>query len=96
MQVELYDWEVKEAIADYMKKEYGMDFNTDHIDQAEIEYLEVEKVYKKHKNGKIVKNAYGNPEVDWENSPTHSQLAQFGEGSKIILYVFNYGDKYYD
>ena len=84
MQVELYDWEAKEAIADYMKKEYGMDFNTDHIDQAEIEYLEVKKVYKKHKNGKIVKNA---KEIQryLENSPTHSQLAVFGEGSKIIF-----------
>ena len=92
MMVELYDWEVKEAIADYMKKEFNMELNTDHIDCSEFEYQERETVYKKHKNGRVKKTASGIPEIDWKNSPTVTKTANFHEGSKITLYLFNFGE----
>ena len=89
MIIKLYDWEVKEAIADYTKKEYGINFNTDHIDCSEFEYEETERVYKKHKNGRVVKNTYGLPVVDWKNSPKVSKTADFHEGSSITVYLLN-------
>jgi hypothetical protein len=92
MIIKLYDWEIKEAIADYVKKEYGMSFNTNHIDCSEFEYEETEKVYKKHKNGKIVKNEYGHPEVDWENSLRVTKIADFHEGSSVSLYLYSLGE----
>jgi len=90
MKIELHDWEVKEAIADYVKKEYGMNFNTDHIDCSEFEYQETERVYKKHKNGRVVKNKDGLPVVDWKNSPRVTKHADFHEGSSINFWLFNF------
>ena len=32
------------------------------------------------------------PEIDWKNSPTVTKTANFHEGSKITLYLFNFGE----
>ena len=87
MQINLYKWELKQAIADYCKKKHGMFFDAKNISYLEHKYLDVQTVYKKYKNGKVVKNKHGVPKIDWENSPTITSSVIFSEGSSITLFL---------
>ena len=89
MIVKLYDWEIKQAIAEYIKRDYGMDFDTENIESSVLKYYEVEKVYKKHKNGRLIKDKHGFPKVDWENSPRVTKHADFDEGSSVTFWLLN-------
>ena len=46
MRLSLYEFEVIEAVAQYCKKEHGIDVDTDCIDDVSIEYQERERVFK--------------------------------------------------
>ena len=59
MNICLYQFELHEAIALYLKKEHNIVLDTDDIDYTSIDYQEREEVFKKHKNGRVVKNEHG-------------------------------------
>ena len=56
MQLIMFEWEVQEALTDYLQKQYGMKVD---IEETSIEYQELERVFKKHKNGKEKKDKDG-------------------------------------
>ena len=87
MRLSLYEFEVIEAVAQYCKKEHGIDVDTDCIDDVSIEYQERERVFKKHKNGKTKMDEHGYPEVDWKNSPFKTKYISFGEMSEMHIHV---------
>ena len=92
MNISLYQFELHEAIALYIKKGHGISINTEHIEYTSIEYQEREQVFKKHKNGKVVKNEHGHPQVDWENSPYKTKHISMGEIDEIHLSIINRGE----
>jgi len=89
MNISLYQFELQEAIALYLKKEHNIVLDTDDIDYTSIDYQEREEVFKKHKNGRVVKNEHGYPEVDWENSPYKTKHISMGEIDEIHLSIIN-------
>ena len=93
MNISLYQFELHEAIALYLKKEHNIVLDTDDIDYTSIDYQEREEVFKKHKNGRVVKNENGYPEVDWENSPYKTQHISMGEIDEIHLSIINRGER---
>ena len=93
MNISLYQFELQEAIALYLKKEHNVVIDTDDIDYTSIDYQEREEVFKKHKNGRVVKNENGYPEVDWENSPYKTQHISMGEIDEIHLSIINRGER---
>jgi len=92
MNISLYQFELQEAIALYLKKEHGFTIKTDDIDYTSIDYQEREEVFKKHKNGRVVKNEHGYPEVDWENSPYKTKHITMGEIDEICLSIVSRGE----
>jgi len=90
MNISLYQFELQEAIALYLKKEHNVVIDTDDIDYTSIEYQEREQVFKKHKNGKDIKNEH--PEVDWENSPYKTKHITMGEIDEICLSIVSRGE----
>ena len=87
MQISLYEFEVIEAVAQYCEKEHGINIDVDCIDDVSIEYQERERVYKKHKNGKVKMDEHGLAEVDWKNSPFKTKYISFGEMSEMHIHV---------
>ena len=87
MNISLYQFELQEAIALYLEKEHNIVLDTNDIDYTSIEYQEREEVFKKHKNGRVVKKEHGYPEVDWENSPYKTKHVSFGEIDEICLSI---------
>ena len=92
MNISLYQFELQAAIALYLEKEHGFTINTDDIEYTSIEYQEREQVFKKHKNGKVMKDEHGHPEVDWENSTYKTQHLSMGEVDEIHLSLINRGE----
>jgi|TARA_R110001632_G_scaffold48433_1_gene122051 hypothetical protein len=92
MNISLYQFELQEAIALYLKKEHNIVLDTDDIDYTSIDYQEREEVFKKHKNGRVVKNEHGHPQVDWENSPYKTKHISMGEIDEIHLSIINRGE----
>ena len=93
MNISLYQFELQEAIALYLEKEHNIVLDTDDIDYTSIDYQEREEVFKKHKNGRVVKNEHGHPQVDWENSPYKTKHISMGEIDEIHLSIINRGTK---
>ena len=92
MNISLYQFELQEAIALYLKKEHNIVLDTNDIDYTSIEYQEREQVFKKHKNGKVVKNEHGHPEVDYDKSTYKTEHLSFGEVDEIHITLCNPGD----
>ena len=84
MQLIMFEWEVQEALTDYIQKQYGMKVD---IEEASIEYQELEHVFKKHKNGKIVKSEHGGFETDWENSSYVTKHINFNDTAEMHLFI---------
>ena len=91
MNISLYQFELQYAIALYLEKEHNIVINTDDIDYTSIDYQEREEVFKKHKNGKVIKDKNGHSEVDWENSPYKTKHISMGEIDEIHLSIVNRG-----
>ena len=85
MQIELYQYEVIDAVQDYLKKEYGLDVDLHEsiYDCPSIEHIEIKYPVKKHKNGKPMKDKDGIPIRDFENPKLLESHILFGEDSKI-------------
>jgi|TARA_R110001592_G_scaffold226535_1_gene482679 hypothetical protein len=84
MQLIMFEWEVQEALTDYLQKQYGMKVD---IEETSIEYQELERVFKKHKNGKIIKSEHGGSEIDWENSSYVTKHINFNDTAEMHLFV---------
>jgi hypothetical protein len=50
-------------------------------------------VFKKHKNGKVVKNEHGHPEVDYDKSTYKTEHLSFGEVDEIHITLCNPGEQ---
>ena len=85
MQIELYQYEVMDAIQEYLYKEYGIDVDLYQSlgDAPCISATEMEYPIKKHKNGKPMKDKDGIPIRDFENPKLLESHILFGEDSKI-------------
>ena len=93
MNISLYQFELHEAIALYIKKEHGISINTDNIEYTSIEYQEREHVFKKHKNGRVVKYEFGHAEVDYDKSTYKTEHLSFSEVDEIHISLCNPGDQ---
>jgi hypothetical protein len=89
MNITLYQYEVVEAIQEYLTQKYDMDVDLQNnfIDWPCIEYTETETPYKKHKNGKVMKDADGYKILDHENSKRITKHITFGECDEITFYL---------
>ena len=88
MNITLYQYEVIEAIEEYVSTKYGMDiYNIKLSDNPCIEYTEQETPYKKHKNGKVMKDSEGYKIFDHANSKFITKHISFGETDEITLYL---------
>tara|TARA_Y100000592_G_scaffold27384_1_gene43506 strand:- start:323 stop:637 length:315 start_codon:yes stop_codon:yes gene_type:complete len=95
MKIELSYFEIKDAIQEYLEKHHGLSVNLDVYDsecQLEdgamyIDYRERDKVFKKYKNGKVVKNEYGNPVVDWELSKFVKKSISFDDTCDVSFWL---------
>jgi hypothetical protein len=97
IEVKIHYYEVVEAIELYIKENYNMDLDLDIYSEncvlaegiVEVEYHEIEPVYKKHKNGKVVKSQHGHPVVDRENSKYAKKHVSFDEAASFVFSVDN-------
>tara|TARA_R100000988_G_scaffold101560_3_gene74720 strand:+ start:1965 stop:2276 length:312 start_codon:yes stop_codon:yes gene_type:complete len=97
VEVKVHYYEVVEALELYLKENYKMDVNLDIFSEncvlsegiVEVEYRELDPVYKKHKNGRMVKNQYGHPIIDYENSEYVKRHLSFDERASFVFSVNN-------
>ena len=93
MNISLYQFELQYAIALYLEKEHNIVINTDDIDYTSIDYQEREEVFKKHKNGRVIKDENGHSEVDWKNSTWKTTHITMGEIDEIHLSIVSRGER---
>jgi hypothetical protein len=97
VEVEVHYYEVVEALALYLKENYNMDLDLDIYSEncvlsegiVEVEYRELDPVYKKHKNGRVVKNQYGHPIIDRKKSKNVKKYIFFDEGASFTFNINN-------
>jgi len=96
IEVEVHYYEVVEALELYLKENYKMDVDFDIysegcmlMDGIEVAYHELEPVYKKYKNGRVVKSEYGHPIIDRKKSKHVKKYISFDEGSSFTFHVKN-------
>jgi len=85
-----YSYEVEEAIRMYAKEKLGLDIPEDSIsvhDYPSIEYRERVFAYKKHKNGKEVKDKNGIREIDWDKTTYERKWIPFDDDAEITFYL---------
>ena len=89
MNITLYQYEVVEAIQEYLTQKYDMDVDLqdNFVDCPCIKYIEIETPYKKHKNGKVMKDADGDKIFDHANSKRITKHITFGEDDEITFYL---------
>ena len=69
--------------------EYRLETEEDMSAYPDIEYRERVLAYKKHKNGKEVKDEHGYREVDWDKTTYKKKRIQFDDSADIIFWVGN-------
>ena len=90
MQLTFDYYEIQEAIQLLVKQKIGIDIDLEDIsphDYPDIEYRERVLAYKKHKNGKEVKDENGIREVDWDKTTYKKKRIQFDDSADIIFWV---------
>ena len=90
MQLTFDYYEIQEAIQLLVKEKLGMDIDLEKIsphDYPSIEYRERVLAYKKHKNGKEVKDENGIREVDWDKTKYEKKFIQFDDSADISFWV---------
>jgi len=89
MQIKIWHYEVLEAIQELMNKKYGMDVDLSEQcdDYPTIEHHVYERVYKKHANGKNIKDKNGYPILDKKESIWTKEYFAFGEMDEFILFI---------
>ena len=97
IEIKIHYYEVMEAIELYIKENHGLNVDLDIYSGdcvlaeglVEVEYRELEPVYKKHKNGKVGKSQYGHPVVDRENSNYAKKHLDFDERASFVFNINN-------
>ena len=90
MQLTFDYYEVQEAIQLLVKKKLGIDIDLEDIsphDYPDITYHERDFVYKKHKNGKEIKDKNGIREIDWDKSEYKKNFIVFDDTADITFWV---------
>lgn len=89
MNINLYQYEVMDAIQDYVKKEYGIDVDLyESLSECPlITTTERDVPYKKYKNGKVIKDEQGLPKLDFKNATTKKKYVNFGESDEITIFL---------
>jgi len=70
MRIELSGWQVRDAIRHYLEVNHGLDIQDEDMEEMEHEFMYRSIAYKKHKNGKVIKDENGRMIVDEENTRT--------------------------
>jgi len=80
MMIEMYQFEVMEAIAYYAQKKLGMTIVKPGAETViNLDVCEWKPHYKKHKNGKFVRNAKGHATLDEDANHYIRHKLEFGE-----------------
>ena len=90
MRVKIDQWEVLHAIERYIKQEYGVDYDvTEGLeDDPVIEYQETVRAFKKHKNGRVVKDStHGFPIIDHSKTTYENRSCSWQETDSITFYL---------
>ena len=89
MKITLYQYEVMDAIQEYLYKEYGIDVDLyESLSEAPcISATETEYPIKKHKNGKPMKDKDGIPIRDFKNPKVLESHFNFYESDKIHIHL---------
>jgi len=85
MRIKLDQWQLMQAIEEYLNKK---DFNFDLTNTYTEMYAQVTeniRQHKKHKNGKVVKNEYGHPELETVGQETKS--LHIKEDDEIEIFI---------
>ena len=83
-------YDVREAIQLLVKEKLDIDIDLEDMcphDNPSICYQERILAFKKHKNGKEVKDANGFREVDWEKVTWKKKYIDFDDSCEITFYV---------
>ena len=88
---------VMEAIEAYVKEQYNLNVNLDIWSDdclisegvVLIDYKKLDPVYKKYKNGRIVKGEYGHPVIDHKKSKLVDKWLEFDDSCEITFHLNN-------
>ena len=96
MRIELSGWQVRDAIRNYLSDNYGLDIHDDEeMEEMQHEFMYRNIAYKKHKNGKVMKDENGRPIVDKENTRTVCSSAYVDEyDSTFYFYLMSIKGEY--
>ncbi len=90
MQIKFDYYDIQKAVQLLIKERLGISLDLEDLsphDYPSIEYQERVFVYKKHKNGKEVKDENGFREIDWDKSKYVTKHIEFDDSADITFYV---------
>jgi len=94
MRIEVTGWQVRDAIRHYLSDNYGLDLVDEDMEDMEHEFSYRKIVFKKHKNGKVMKDKDGYRIVDEEKSSTVYSSASLDEyGSMFTMFIMPTEDR---
>ena len=97
LEIKIHSSIVMHAIEKYVKEQYGLDADLDvHSENCAvsegvvmIDYRELDPVHKKYKNGRIVKDKFGLPIVDYQKSKFVKRWLEFDDSCEINFHLNN-------
>ena len=95
MQLTFDYYDIQKALELLVKDKLGISLDLEdvsHADYPSIEYKERVYVYKKHKNGKEIKDENGFREVDWDNTEYVTKHVEFDDSAELTIYVSGGGE----
>jgi len=89
MEIKLSQYEVMDAVEQYINKKYNMciDLEDQTQEYPSIEHTVYNRVWKKHKNGKDFKDKNGYVVLDKEKSSYKDKIIIFDEGADLCFYL---------
>ncbi len=89
MKVTLSFYDLEDAVKLHMQEKYGLDNVEIDYDCSgfDLEVREFERVYKRHKNGKVKKDKDGCWVLDKEKSKWVTKYFSFGESDDFSFYI---------
>tara|TARA_R110001583_G_scaffold40774_1_gene130072 strand:+ start:32 stop:319 length:288 start_codon:yes stop_codon:yes gene_type:complete len=90
MQLTFDYYDIQKALELLVTEKLGVSLDLEdvsHADYPSIKYKERVVIYKKHKNGKEVKDEHGFREVDWDNTEYVTKHVEFDDSAEFTIYV---------
>jgi len=95
IEIKIHQITVMKAIEAYVKKQHGLNVNLDvwsdgcSISEGSvlIDYKKLDPVYKKYKNGRIIKGEYGHPVIDHKKSKLVDKWIEFDGSCEISFHL---------